>query len=79
MISYSFYLWQFVAINFGIKFIKSYPDINLHLVILMSLAVNLFLSVLSYHFFEERTRRFILMKFDRKVVQKDLNIEVATA
>jgi peptidoglycan/LPS O-acetylase OafA/YrhL len=63
LISYSFYLWQFVAIESGRRLIKIYPDISVHFVILIALILNLAISALSYRFFEERVRKFILTKF----------------
>lgn len=63
LISYSFYLWQFVAMEFAKKLIEFYPDVSLHLVLLMAFVLNLTISALSYNFLEERTRKYILAKF----------------
>jgi peptidoglycan/LPS O-acetylase OafA/YrhL len=66
LISYSFYLWQFVAIELGKILIKIYPDLSLQFMILIALILNLAISALSYHFYEERVRKFILIKFANK-------------
>lgn len=63
LISYSFYLWQFVATGLGKKLVKIYPDVSVHLVLLAALTLNLAISILSYHFLEKRAQKFILAKF----------------
>lgn len=63
LISYSFYLWQFVAMEPAKKLVKIYPDINIHYVFLFAFATNLAISSLSYHLIEERIRKFIVNKF----------------
>ena len=70
LISYSFYLWQFVAMELGKKLVKIYPDISVHLLFLSAFIINLVVSSLSYHLIEERVRKFILVKFARKVPEK---------
>ena len=66
LISYSFYLWQFVAMELGKKLVKIYPDISVHLVFLAAFAINLVISALSYHLVEEKARKFIVAKFVRQ-------------
>jgi len=70
LISYSFYLWQFVAMELGKKLIKIYPDVSVHLIFLASFIINLAVSALSYHLIEERARKFVLAKFARKAPEK---------
>lgn len=70
LISYSFYLWQFVAMELAKKLVKIYPDINAHLLFLSAFTMNLVVSAFSYHLIEERARKFILVKFARKVPKK---------
>jgi len=62
LISYSFYLWQFAAMEFAKKLIKINPDINLHIVFLAAFTMNLVISALSYHFLEEKVRKFLVAK-----------------
>lgn len=66
LISYSFYLWQFVAIRLGKKVLETSPDINIHLLVLAAFLVNIICSVLSYHILEERARLFIIDKYKKK-------------
>lgn len=71
-ISYSFYLWQFLAIGFGKKFIEWYPSYNGGLVVLGTFFVNVLLSTISYYMIEERFRILILKlewNFFRKLHQ----------
>jgi peptidoglycan/LPS O-acetylase OafA/YrhL len=70
LISYSFYLWQFVAIELVKKLFKIYPDISVLILLLSAFTINLVVSSLSYHLIEERARKFILVKFARKVPEK---------
>ena len=63
LISYSFFLWQSIAIILGKKLIRMYPDFNLHLLVVMAFVVTFCISAVSYHLLEERTRRYILQKF----------------
>lgn len=70
LISYSFYLWQFVAMELGKKLVKIYPDISVHLIFLAAFTINLTVAALSYHLIEEKARKFILVKFARKVPEK---------
>jgi peptidoglycan/LPS O-acetylase OafA/YrhL len=65
LISYSFYLWQFAAIELGKKIIIWLPWASLHLVVLAAFIMNVVLSALSYHLVEERARKWILRRFDR--------------
>lgn len=67
LISYSFYLWQFAAIQFGKKLIVWLPDTNLNLIVLIVFVVNVGVSSLSYHLVENRARLWILAKFARKI------------
>jgi peptidoglycan/LPS O-acetylase OafA/YrhL len=66
LISCSFYLWQFIAMELGEELVKIYPDISVHLIFLAAFTANLAVSALSYHLVEERARKFILAKFARK-------------
>ena len=66
LISYSFYLWQFFSIELGKELFKNYPNINVNMVIMIQFILNLLISIFSYHFFEERVRKFILIKFANK-------------
>jgi peptidoglycan/LPS O-acetylase OafA/YrhL len=70
LISYSFFLWQSIAIILGKKLIRMYPDFNLHLLVVMAFVVTFCISALSYHFLEERTRRYVLQKFKNHQVNK---------
>jgi peptidoglycan/LPS O-acetylase OafA/YrhL len=63
LISYSFYLWQFAAIELGKRMIVWLPTLELHLIVLIVFAVNVAISALSYHFVEERSRKWILRRF----------------
>lgn len=63
LISYSFYLWQFVAIELGKKLVADYNFMSIHMVMLLALTVNLAISVLSYHFIEEKARKSITNRF----------------
>lgn len=65
LISYSFYLWQFAAIQLGKKMIVWFPWAGLHLIVLAVFAVNVAVSSLSYHLVEERARKWILRRFGR--------------
>jgi peptidoglycan/LPS O-acetylase OafA/YrhL len=66
LISYSFYLWQFAAIQLGRKLIVWFPLFGLHVVVLIVFIVNVSLSVASYHLVEERARKWILRKFGHR-------------
>ena len=63
LISYSFYLWQFAAIELGKNLKGWFPDTELHLVVLIVFAVNVAISAVSYHLVEEKVRRWILAKY----------------
>lgn len=63
LISYSFYLWQFAALEFGKKFITAYPDISVSVVVVLTLLVNILLSAISYSLLEEKVRKYILNKY----------------
>lgn len=67
IISYSFYLWQFVAIEFGRKIIDWFPGINIHAMVLAVFLVNVAISSLSFHLVEEKMRRWILRGFGSMV------------
>lgn len=62
-IRYSFYLWQFVAMEVGKKLIQNYPDISFHFVVIIAFIINFIISVVSYHLLEEKTRNFIVKNF----------------
>jgi peptidoglycan/LPS O-acetylase OafA/YrhL len=63
LISYSFYLWQFAAIELGKKMALWFPMIHLHLIILIVFAANVAISSMSYHWIEERVRKWILYRY----------------
>ena len=65
LISYSFYLWQFAAIQFGKRMVEWLPGVNLHFVVTAVFLVNVAVSAVSYHLVEERLRKWILRKFGR--------------
>lgn len=65
LISYSFYLWQFAAIQLGKKMIPWFPWASLHFIVLAVFAVNVVVSALSYHLVEEPARKWILRRFGR--------------
>ena len=65
LISYSFYLWQFWAIQFGKYLIESHNTPAM-LAAVAAFAVNIVLSVLSYHLVEERARVYIVQKYKLK-------------
>ncbi len=69
LVSYSFFLWQSMGLLLGRRLIKMYPDVNLHLVVVVVFIVTFCISVVSYHLLEERVRRYILQKFARKNVE----------
>lgn len=62
LISYSFYLWQFIPIALGKKIISMY-ELNIDLVVLGAFLINIVIASLSYHFIEERVRLFIIRKY----------------
>lgn len=61
-ISYSFYLWQFVAILPGKAFVEIHPEVNRYWVVSAAFLANVVASVLSYHCIEEPARRRILAR-----------------
>ena len=65
-ISYSFYLYQFISMETGKRLTKAYPDLSLGYVFLAALAVSFAVSALSYHLWEERMRKLILLRYSRK-------------
>jgi peptidoglycan/LPS O-acetylase OafA/YrhL len=58
-VSYSFYLWQFIILIFGMYLMKTTSYSVLFLVII-SFVANTFVSLLSYYYIEEPFRRFIV-------------------
>lgn len=64
-ISYSFYLWQFATITIGLKILKYDPKFNTHILVISGLFLTVMLSSLSYHFWEERWRRYIVHSFTK--------------
>lgn len=60
-ISYSFYMWQFVAIEVG-KYLKANYALHVWEIMIMVLFLNIFVSSLSYHLIEEPFRRMILKR-----------------
>lgn len=63
LISYSFYLWQFVMVKLGKGILIHDPAFNTHLLVIGGLALNLTLSALSYHLWEEKWRKVIVRRF----------------
>jgi peptidoglycan/LPS O-acetylase OafA/YrhL len=61
-ISYSFYLWQFVAILPSKAIVDYYPEINRYWLVGAAFFVNFMVSALSYHLVEEPARKHILNK-----------------
>lgn len=66
VISYSFYLWQFISINLAKFCIDTYPQLNVNLIVFTTLFINIALAFLSYYFIEEKIRKFIVTKFTAK-------------
>lgn len=62
-ISYSFYMWQFASISLSKSLILAHPNFNLNFLILAALLFNVAIASISYHFIEEKFRKFILLKF----------------
>jgi peptidoglycan/LPS O-acetylase OafA/YrhL len=62
-VSYSFYLWQFVAILAGAKIIETCRGINLTIVVAIAFLINFSLSIISYYLIEVKSRRYILHRF----------------
>lgn len=60
-ISYSFYIWQFVAIEFG-RFLKKDFGISSFSLVLMVLFLNIIISIASYYIIEEPSRKFLISK-----------------
>ena len=64
-ISYSFYMWQFIAIAYG-KYLSENYTINSWYVMLIALSINIILSSISYHLIEEKFRRVLIKKIGIK-------------
>lgn len=65
-ISYSFYMWQFIAIQLG-KYLKEhYPSIDAWYLMLIALSLNIIVSSISYHLIEEKFRRVLIKKIGIK-------------
>ncbi len=64
-ISYSFYMWQFLAIELG-RYLKEHYDTNSWLLMLSALSLNIILSSVSYHLIEERCRSILMKKIKIK-------------
>jgi peptidoglycan/LPS O-acetylase OafA/YrhL len=60
-ISYSFYIWQFVAMDFG-RFLKKDFGISSFSLVLIVFIINLIISVASYYIIEEPSRKFLISK-----------------
>ncbi|MDX1949279.1 MAG: acyltransferase [Rickettsiales bacterium] len=60
-ISYSFYIWQFIAIEFGRGLIKL--DINNWLIIIIVFMLNILIASISYFLVEEKFRKIIINRF----------------
>ncbi|EAW30847.1 putative transmembrane acyltransferase [marine gamma proteobacterium HTCC2143] len=65
-ISYSFYMWQFIAIQAG-KYVKSQYSIDAWYIMLIALALNIIISAISYHFIEEKFRKIVIRKVDPRI------------
>lgn len=70
-ISYSFYCWQFIALNAGKYLNKHFPEMNIFYIILIIFILNIVISSLSYHFIEKVFRRLILDKAGK--IQSHIN------
>ncbi len=69
-ISYSFYIWQFVAIDIG-KRCLALDAMNLHLIVLMCFISNVAISSISYKIIEEPFRRRIIGIWKRRRYEVD--------
>jgi peptidoglycan/LPS O-acetylase OafA/YrhL len=61
-ISYSFYIWQFIAIELG-RYLIRLESIHIQLIVLICLLLNIAVSAISFHFIEEPFRKLIIKKF----------------
>lgn len=64
-ISYSFYMWQFIAVHLGL-YLKTKYELNLWYVTGSMLLFNIIISALSYHFIEEKFRKVLIRRFNLK-------------
>lgn len=64
-ISYSFYLFQFIPMEIAKQIYQNNPDINVHLVMLLTFISNIGLSMLSFHYLEEPLRKKITLRLAR--------------
>lgn len=62
LISYSFYIWQFLALKIGKQFLYMGPAAAS----LITFGMNICLSILSYYLLEEAARRMILSRYGKK-------------
>jgi len=58
-ISYSFYVWQFIAVIIGVVIKRLYAVDPIYITLII-LPLNVIISALSYHYIEEPCRRLIL-------------------
>lgn len=68
-VSYSFYMWQFICLKFGI-FLSNHYGFNAWNIMLMALAINIVISAISYHLIEEKIRFFLMGKIKNKSNKK---------
>lgn len=61
-ISYSFYVWQFITIIFGVMLLQATPVPAIVLFWLL-LPCNILIAFLSYRYIEEPARRYIVKRF----------------
>lgn len=61
--SYSFYMWQFVAIELGKSWLKLEPEVNVGFMVVIIFMFNVLLASVSFHFCEERLRKLVLRKY----------------
>jgi peptidoglycan/LPS O-acetylase OafA/YrhL len=62
-ISYSFYLWQFISIEFGKFLVSLNSGFNLNVIIFGIFVCNLAIATVSYIFIEEKLRKYISGRF----------------
>jgi peptidoglycan/LPS O-acetylase OafA/YrhL len=60
LISYSFYLWQSSAIALAREIDKNNSQLSSLQIIAICFAINLIISIISYHLIEEKSRKYLL-------------------
>lgn len=66
-ISYSFYLWQFIAIE-ATKYLKDEHQLSSWLLMPTALLINIIISSISFHLIEERCRNVIINSFSKNII-----------